>query len=160
MPQVGDIWEGYKATEFVVSIGEVRSPGVTKVTGLNEGAYDTIEQPDGGGFRINKISSTKVKYDTLVIERRVDGSPEDQRWQDWWRETYYLSDERSQGSRVRKSGQIIKFDRGVPVVAFIFQNGWIKSSKYSDLEAGSDGFFTQTIEIEHEGLERIPPPAA
>jgi phage tail-like protein len=157
MPQVGDIWEGYKATEFVIIIGESESPGVTRVTGLNEGMYDTVEQPDGGGTRIHKISSTKVKFDTLTIERRVDGSPEDQRWLDWWRQTFFLSENVSQGSRVRKSGRIVKRDNGVPVLAFMFFDGWIKSSKFSDLEAGSDGLLTQTIEIEHEGLERIPP---
>ncbi|HEX8573152.1 MAG TPA: phage tail protein [Allosphingosinicella sp.] len=156
MPQVGEIWEGFKATEFVVMIDGTESPGVTRVTGLNEGMYDTIEQPDGGGTHIHKISSTKVKFDTLVIERRVDGSPEDQRWLDWWREAFFLSENVSQGSRIRKSGQIVKRDNGVPVLAFMFFNGWIKSSKFSDLEAGSDGFLTQTIEIEHEGLERIP----
>jgi len=157
MPQVGEIWEGFKATEFVIMIDGTVSPGVTRVTGLNEGMYDTIEQPDGGGTHIHKISSTKVKFDTLVIERRVDGSPEDQRWLDWWRDTFFLSENVSQGSRIRKSGQIVKRDNGQPVLAFMFFNGWIKSSKFSDLEAGSDGFLTQTIEIEHEGLERIPP---
>ncbi len=157
MPQVGDIWEGFKSTEFVIMINGTVSPGITRVTGLNEGSYDTVEQPDGGATHIHKISSTKVKFDTLVIERRVDGSPEDQRWLDWWRETFFLSEGVSQGSRIRKSGQIIKRDNGVPVLAFMFFDGWIKSSKFSDLEAGSDGFLTQTIEIEHEGLERIPP---
>ena len=157
MPQVGEIWEGYKATEFVLIIGESESPGVTRITGLTEGMYDTVEQPDGGGTHIHKISSTKVKFDTLTVERRVDGSPEDQRWLDWWRETFFLSEGVSQGSRVRKSGRIEKRDNGVPVLAFMFFDGWIKSSKFSDLEAGSDGFLTQTIEIEHEGLERIPP---
>ena len=156
MPQVGEFWEGFKATEFVVMIDGTESPGVTRITGLNEGMYDTIEQPEGGSTHIHKISSTKVKFDTLVIERRVDGSPEDKRWQDWWRETFYLSESLSQGSRVRKSGQIIKKDNGVPVLAFMFFDGWVKSSKFSDLEAGSDSFLTQTIEIEHEGLERIP----
>lgn len=156
MPQVGEIWEGFKATEFIFVIDGTESPGVTRVTGLNEGMYDTIEQPDGGGTHIHKISSTKVKFDTLVVERRVDGSPEDQRWLDWWREAFHLSENVSQGSRVRKSGQIVKRDNGVPVLAFMFFDGWIKSSKFSDLEAGSDGFLTQTIEIEHEGLERIP----
>lgn len=156
MPQVGEFWEGFKATEFIVMIDGTESPGVTRITGLNEGMYDTIEQPEGGSTHIHKISSTKVKFDTLVIERRVDGSPEDKRWQDWWRETFFLSENLSQGSRVRKSGQIIKRDNGVPVLAFMFFDGWVKSSKFSDLEAGSDGFLTQTIEIEHEGLERIP----
>ena len=158
MPLVGVIWEGYKSTEFIIRIADVDSPGITRVTGLNEGMYDTIEQPNGGGTHIHKVSSTKVKFDTLTIERRVDGSPEDERWLTWWRETFFLSQNISQGSRIRRSGVIIKFDNGTPVLAFLFENGWIKSSKFSDLEAGSDSFMTQTIEIEHEGLERIPPP--
>ena len=63
------------------------SPGVTKVTGLNEGELDTVEQPDGGATHVHKISSAKVKFEPLVIERRVDGSPEDKRFHDWLRET-------------------------------------------------------------------------
>lgn len=155
MPQVGDIWEGYKSTEFVLMVDAVESPGVTRISGLSEGSYDTIEQPDGGSIHVHKISSTKVKYDTLTIERRMDGSPNDQLFLDWWRDTFNFADKVSQGSRVRKSFQIIKRDNGIPVLTFAVYHGWIKSSKFSDLEAGSDGFFTQTIEIEHEGLERI-----
>lgn len=160
MPDVGGLWEGYRSNEFILRIDEVDSPGVTRITGLSEGSYDTVEQPDGGSMRVHKLSSTKVKFETLVIERRVDGSPEDARWQEWWRQTFSLAENVSQGSRVRRSGKIIKFDSGVPVLAFTFDRGWIKSSKFSDLEAGSDGFLTQTIEIEHEGLERIEPPNA
>lgn len=157
MPQVGDVWEGYKSTEFVLVIDGVESPGVTRVTGLSEGEYDTVEQPDGGSTHVRKISSTKVKFESLTIERRVDGSPEDQRFLDWWRETFFLSDSVSQGSGVRKNGQIIKRHNGEDVLTLLFFDAWVKSSKFSDLEAGTDNFFTQTIVLEHEGLERIAP---
>lgn len=156
MPQVGDIWEGYKSTEFVLVVGAQESPGVTRISGLSEGSYDTIEQPDGGSTRVRKVSSTKIKYDTLTIERRMDGSPNDQVFLDWWQETFNFADQMSQGSRVRRNFQIVKRDNGETVMTFLVFDGWIKSSKFSDLEAGSDSFFMQTIEIEHEGLERIP----
>lgn len=156
MPLVGDIWEGYKSTEFVLVVAGVESPGVTKVAGLGEGEYDTIEQADGGSHHITKISSTKVKFEPLTIERRMDGSPEDQRFLAWWRETFHLSNNVSQGSKVRKSGQIVKRHNGEIVLTFTFKDAWIKSSKLSDLEAGTDNFLTQTIVLEHEGLERIP----
>ena len=157
MPLVGDFYEGYKSTEFVLIVDSVESPGVTRITGLSEGEYDTIEQPDGGSTHVHKISSTKVKFDSLTIERRVDGSPEDQRFLDWWRETFYLSDNISQGSAVRRNGQIVKRHNGVDVLTFLFFDAWVKSSKFSDLEAGTDNFFTQTIVLEHEGLERVAP---
>jgi phage tail-like protein len=155
MPQVGDIWEGYKATEYVLIVDTQESPGVTKIGGLSEGSYDTIEQPDGGSTHIHKVSSTKVKFETLTIERRMDGSPQDKMFQDWWKATFNLADRLSVGSRLRKNFRIEKRDNGATVLTFLITGGWIKSSKFSDLEAGSSNFFTQTIEIEHEGLERI-----
>lgn len=156
MPQVGDIWEGFKSSEFVMVVDAVESPGITRVTGLSEGSYDTIEQPDGGSHRVRKMSGAKLKWDTITVMRRMDGSPEDQRFLDWWRETFNYAENASQGSRYRKSFQIIKRDNGVDVMTFFVYDAWIKSSKFSDLEAGSDTLFTQTVEIEHEGLERVP----
>ncbi|MEO6218622.1 MAG: phage tail protein [Sphingomonas sp.] len=157
MPQVGEIWEGYKSTEFQLIVNGSPSPGFTRVAGLSEGTYDTIEQPDGGGTHVNKVSSTKIKYETLTLERRMDGSENDQLFKDWWIETFDFANKVSRGSRVRRNFQILKLDNGTPVLMFLVFGGWIKSSKFSDLEAGSDNFFTQTIEIEHEGLERVPP---
>ncbi|MGV6874236.1 phage tail protein [Pseudochelatococcus sp. B33] len=155
MPDVGGIIEGYKSTEYVLIVDAQESPGVTKISGLSEGSYDMIEQPDGGSTQIYKISSTKVKFETLVIERRMDGSQYDKMFHDWWKETFNFADKLGQGSRVRKNFRIEKRDNGVVVLTFLIKDGWIKSSKFSDLEAGSTNFFTQTIEIEHEGLERI-----
>lgn len=155
MPQVGDIWEGYKSTEYVLVVDTQESPGVTKIGGLSEGTYDTVEQPDGGSTHIHKVSSTKVKFETLTVERRMDGSPQDKVFQDWWKATFNFADRVSQGSRVRKNFRIEKRDNGATVLTFLITGGWIKSSKFSDLEAGSTNFFTQTVEIEHEGLERI-----
>ena len=37
MPQVGDIWESYRANEFVLIIDGTESPGVSKVSGLSRG---------------------------------------------------------------------------------------------------------------------------
>ena len=157
MPQVGEFWEGFKSTEYVLIVDAIESPGITRISGLSEGSYDTIEQPDGGGLHIHKVSSTKIKFDTLTIERRMVGGEPDQAYLDWWRETFNITDQVSQGSRFRKNFSIEKRDNGATVMTFLIKDGWIKSSKFSDLEAASDNFFTQTIEIEHEGLERIKP---
>jgi len=40
-------------------------------------------------------------------------------------------------------------------LTFAFYKAWIKSSKFTDLEAGSNNLFKQTIVLEHEGLERV-----
>jgi phage tail-like protein len=155
MPQVGDIWESYRANEFVLIIDGTESPGVSKVSGLSEGEIDTIEQPDGGTNHVYKIAAAKVKFEPLTIERYVDGSPEDARFRDWFRQVFNLNSSTQGGSTVRKNGMIEKRHNGQKVMTFTFQHAWIKSSKFTDLEAGSTALLKQTIVLEHEGLEHV-----
>jgi phage tail-like protein len=145
--------ESYRTHGFFVEIEGTRVP-VTKVTGLNEGMTDTIEQPDAGSNIVHKIASGVVKFDTLVIERNMDGSPFDQFFQDWFNEMFRLNGA-SGGSSVRRNGAIIKLENGNEVLRFAFYGAWVKSSKFADLEAGTTNLFKQTLEIEHEGLERV-----
>jgi phage tail-like protein len=154
MPRVGDIWESLQANEFVLIIDGTASPGVSKISGLSEGEVDTIEQPSGGTSHVFKIAGTKVKYEPLIIERYVDGSPEDQRFLDWVRLTFRPG-QPALGSTARKNGMIQKLHNGQVVLTFAFFNAWLKSSKFTDLEAGSTNTFKQTIVLEHEGLERV-----
>jgi phage tail-like protein len=155
MPKVGDFWESYRSNEFVLMIDGSVSPGVTKVSGLSEGELDTIEQPDGGSNHVYKVAATKVKFESLTIERYVDGSPEDKRFREWFNATFKLSAQQNGGSMVRKNGMIVKKHEGVEVMKFAFYQAWVKSSKFTDLEAGSTNMMKQTIVLEHEGLERV-----
>ena len=145
--------ESYRTHGFVVEIEGTRVP-VTKVTGLTEGMTDTIEQIDGGDSYVRKIASGIVKFDTLVIERNMDGSEFDRLFREWFSEMFQLNG-KSRGSSVRRNGAIIKLENGQEVLRFAFYEGWIKSSKLSDLESGSTNLFKQTVEIEHNGLERL-----
>jgi phage tail-like protein len=155
MPQVGDIWESYRANEFRLTIDGTPSPGISKVTGLSEGEIETIEQPVGSTQRVYKLAGSKVKYEPLTLERYVDGSPEDQRFQEWFAQVFSLAAETQGGSTVRKNGMVEKLHNGEPVITFAFIGAWVKSSKFTDLEAGSTALFKQTIVLEHEGLERV-----
>jgi phage tail-like protein len=155
MPRVGDFWESYRTNEFVLIIDGTESPGVTKITGLSEGEIDTIDQPDGGSNHIYKIAATTVKFEALTVERYVDGSPEDQRFREWFRNVFNLASRTQGGSAIRKNGMVEKRHNGETVMRFAFYNAWIKSSKFTDLEAGSNTPFKQTIVMEHEGLERV-----
>jgi len=145
--------ESYRTHGFLVEIEGTQCP-VTKVTGLNEGMTEAIEQPDAGSATIHKIASGVIKFDPLVIERNMDGSRFDGFFADWFGEMFALNGD-SQTSSVRRNGAIIKTENGQEVLRFAFYGAWVKSSKFSDLEAGSSGLFKQTLEIEHEGLERV-----
>jgi phage tail-like protein len=155
VPQVGDIYESLQANEFTLVVDGKPSPGVTKISGLSEGTLDTIEQPDGGSNRVLKIAAAKLKFESLTVERYVDLSPQDKVFQDWFKETFALTTDGKAGSAIRKNGTIEKRQNGKLVLAFAFYNAWVKSSKFTDLEAGSTNHFKQTIVLEHEGLERV-----
>ena len=146
--------ESWRTHGFRLEIEGIPSVPITKVTGLNEGMTETIEQADGGDNIVRKISSGIVKFDTLVIERNMDGSPNDQIFQDWFNEMFQLNGA-SGGSSVRRNGAVVKMENGQEVVRFAFFEGWVKKSSFSDLEAASANLFKQIIEIEHNGLERI-----
>lgn len=155
MPKVGDIWESYRANEFIVTIDGVESPGISKVAGLSEGEIETVEQPDGGSFHTYKIAGSKAKFESLTLERYCDGSPEDKKFKDWFQLSFKLNRTDQGGSTPRKNGIITKRHNGAAVLMFAFYGAWVKSSKFTDLEAGSANLFKQTIVLEHEGLERV-----
>lgn len=157
MPQVGNFWESYLSDQFELMVMGTKCPGVTKITGLSLGEYETIEQPHGGSSHIYKIASHVVKFEPLTIERYVDGSPEDGYFRDWFKETFNLNSTTQGGSSVRRNGLITKFHNGEPVVKFAFVNAWVKKASFTDLEAGSTSHFKQTIVLEHEGLELVFP---
>lgn len=154
MPKVGDFYESLRVNEFVFWVDGTASPGVTKISGLSEGEIDTIEQPDGGTNHVYKVAAAKIKFEPLTVERYVDGSPEDQRFRAWFQSTFKLDAVKNGGSSVRKNGMVQKLHNGQVVLTFSFRNAWVKSSKFTDLEAGSSNLMKQTIVLEHEGLQR------
>jgi len=145
--------EGYRTHGFALEIAGVRCP-VTKVGGLSEGTMDVISQSDGGSTFERKIGSGIVKFDNLTVERIVDGSPFDALFQEWFGEMFLLNGP-SGGSSVRRNGAVIKLENGLEVLRFLFFEGWVVSSKFTDLEAGSANLFKQTVEIAHSGLQRV-----
>jgi phage tail-like protein len=145
--------EGYRTHGFALEIAGVRCP-VTKVAGLGDGMMDVIAQSDGGSTFERKIGSGIVKFDNLTVERIVDGSPFDLTFQQWFSEMFQLNG-RATVSSVRRNGAVIKLENGVEVFRFLFFEGWVVSSKFTDLEAGSANLFKQTVEIAHSGLQRV-----
>ena len=146
--------EAYRAHGFFVEIEGTRCP-VTKVTGLNEGHTDVIEQSDGGAHIVRKISAGVVKFDNLTIERNMDGSEFDRFFHDWFSEMFQLNGPH-RGSSVRRNGAVGKLGvNGEELLRFVFYEGWVVTSKFADLESASNNLFKQTVEIAHNGLERI-----
>lgn len=148
--------EPYRANEFVVEIGTVESPSVSKVSGLSLGETETLEVPEGGTNVVHKISSGVVKFEPLTLERYVDGSQDDTEFKGFFDSMFKLSGG-GQGSTVRRDGAIVKKQFGNEVLRFSFYGAWVKSASFGELEAGSSDLLKQTIVLEHDGLELILP---
>lgn len=146
--------EAYRTDEFVVEIEGMESPGITKVSGLSEGEVEAIDQPDGGANITHKISSGIVKYDDLTLERNVDGSQADEDFKTWFEEMFKL-DGTGTGSQLRRNGSIVKKQNQVEVLRFAFEGAWIKSSKFTDLDAASSALMKQTIVLAVERMYRV-----
>lgn len=144
----------YRANEFVVEIGTVESPTVSKVSGLSMGETEAIEVPEGGTNIIHQVSTGVVKFQPLTIERYVDGSPDDDLFQTFFEDMFKLG-QGGQGSNARRDGSIVKKHFGQEVFRFAFYGAWVRSSSFSDLEAGSTDLLKQTVVLVHEGLEKV-----
>lgn len=148
--------EPYRANEFVVEIGTVESPTISKVSGLSLGETDTIEVAEGGTNVVHKVSSGVVKFQPLTLERYVDGSPDDALFKAFFEEMFRLN-QGGQGSIACRDGAIVKKHFGTEVMRLAFYGAWVKSASFADLEAGSNTLLKQTVVLEHDGLEWIIP---
>lgn len=144
----------FVANEFRLQIGTVDSPGITKVTGLSEGEVEVIEVPDGGSSMVRKIPTGVYKFPPLTLERYVDGTAADAEFRTWVQDAFDADTGDFRGV-VRRDGSISKYQNGVEVMRFVFKGAFIKSSTFSDLEAGSSTLFKQTVVLEHNGLKRV-----
>jgi len=147
--------EAFRTEEFVLEVEGISITGAIKVSGLSEGEVDAQEQHDGGANIVHKVSSGIIKYDDLTIERYMDGTQADADWKVWWEDMFKL-DGTGLGSApaLRRNGSIVKMQNGTEVLRFAFEGAWIKSSKFSDLDAASPGLMTQTIVLAVERLYR------
>lgn len=151
----------FRANEFIVEIAGVESPTVSMVSGLSLGETDTIEVVEGGTNVVHKVSSGVVKFQSLTIERYVDGSAEDTYFQSYFTDMFNYQGQpgtvtRGIGSNSRRNGSVVKKQFGQEVMRLNFYDGWIKSASFSDLQAGSSEVIKQTVVLEHDGLEWVP----
>ena len=83
----------------------------------------------------------------------MDGSQTDQDFKDWFDEMFKL-DGTGTGSQLRRNGSIVKKQFGKEVLRFAFEGAWIKSSKFTDLDAASSDLMKQTIVLAVERMYR------
>ena len=157
MPKVGDIWESYRANEFVLMIDGTREPGRQQGLGLSARArWTRSSSRTAAATTSTRSPAAKVKFEPLTIERYVDGSPEDKRFRDWFGQTFKLepTDARAARRAQERDDREAAQRRGGAEVRLLRTPGSSPRSSPTWRPARPH-LFKQTIVLEHEGLGAI-----
>ena len=115
---------------------------------------EAIEQHDGGSNITHKISSGVIKYGDLTLERNMDGTKADKDFKDWFTQMFRI-DGKGTGSQLRRNGSVVMKQFGTEILRFAFEGAWIKSSKFTDMDASTSGIMKQTIVLAIERMYRV-----
>jgi phage tail-like protein len=131
----------------VVNIEGRNLGGWSKVSGLDV-AFDIVEFREGGGP--TRYLPGRAKYTNIKLERAFTG---DTGLSDWF--TAF-----SQAPAERVRGTIVMYNAAHTEVArWNFENAWPQKLTGPVLNAGANDVPIESIELVHEGLTRVPPPA-
>jgi len=155
----------FGSPELGAVVGAVASAilgGFSECQGLNcEMELETYWE-GGENLHPHKLVKT-ARHPNLVFKSGVTFNPGI--W-DWWRQVMSGS-----GRQKRKNGLILLMDRGgpnltgmglpgldrIPVAAWSFSNGFPERLIGPNLNAKGNEIAIETLEISHEGLERLSP---
>lgn len=144
MPQTSrrDPLESYS---FLVEIDSLQAAGFSEVSGLDV-SIDVIEYREGSdGTSVRKLPGLR-KYANIVLKRGITQSRE---LYDWFRSG-------AEGRIDRRSIKISLLDRdGNIVVIWLVHEAWITRYEGPTMNALKNEIAIETIEIVHEGFERI-----
>lgn len=135
----------YKAFKFRVEIDGLTAASFSEVSGL--GSETTVVEYRAG---TDPGSSRKLpgltKHSNIVLKRGVTQDAE--LWQ--WRQRVI------DGNVDRRNGSIVlQDDSGQDQVRWNFRNGWPCKLYGPDLNAHASDVAIETLELAHEGLERV-----
>jgi phage tail-like protein len=141
----GDLPDPYVNYNFHVEIDGISRAAFQEVTGLDS-TIDVIEHREGGWNTTPHKFPGQTKHANLVLKHGMDA---DKELFDWHRAVV-------EGTTDRRNGAIILLDRRAQEVArWNFVRAW--PSKYTgpSLNAESNDVSVETVELVHEGLERV-----
>jgi phage tail-like protein len=130
---------------FLVEIDGITRAAFHDVSGFDS-TIDVIEHREGGENTTVRKLPGLTKYSNIVLKW---GITDDHELYDWHRDAVL-------GNVVRKNGSIIGLDRrGQEVLRWNFLNAWPCKYDAPDFAAEGNDIAIETMELAHEGLERV-----
>jgi phage tail-like protein len=135
----------YGNFNFLVEIDGITRAAFHDVTGFDS-AIDVIEHREGGENATTRKLPGLTKYSNITLKW---GMTDDRQLYEWHRDAV-------QGNVLRRNGSIVGLDRkGNEVVRWNFFNAWPSKYDAPDYNAEGSDVAIETLELAHEGLERV-----
>jgi phage tail-like protein len=130
---------------FLVEIDGIARGAFQSVSGFDS-TIDVIEHREGGENTTTRKLPGLTKFSNITLKW---GITDDRELYDWHREAVL-------GNVQRKNGSIVGLDRrGTEVVRWNFFNAWPSKYDAPDFNAEGNDVAVETLELAHEGLERV-----
>jgi phage tail-like protein len=130
---------------FLVEIDGIARGAFQGVSGFDS-TIDVVEHREGGENTTTRKLPGLTKYSNITLKW---GITDDRQLYDWHRDAVL-------GNVQRKNGSIVGLDRrGTEVVRWNFFNAWPSKYDAPDFNAEGNDVAIETLELAHEGLERV-----
>ena len=141
----GQRTDPYFSYNFLVEIDGITRASFQQVNGLDS-KIDITEYREGGENSTPRKLPGQTKYSNLTLRW---GITDDMELYDWHKEAI-------RGSFDRKNGSIVQLGRdGAEVARWNFVQAWPANYTGPDFSAEGSDIAIETLELAHEGLERV-----
>jgi phage tail-like protein len=147
MSETGRRVDPYGSYSFLIEIDGIARGAFMEASGF-ESAIDIIEYSEGGDNQTPRKLAARTKYANIVLKWGVTDDPELWIWHRQW--------VTGDPAAARRSGSIIQLDRrGDEKVRWNFYDAWPVKWTGPTFTAESTEASVETLEIAHEGIERV-----
>jgi phage tail-like protein len=130
---------------FLVEIDGISRGAFQSVSGFDS-SIDIVEHREGGENTTTRKLPGLTKYSNITLKW---GITDDRELYEWHRDAVL-------GNVQRKNGSIVGLDRrGTEVMRWNFFNAWPSKYDAPDFNAEGNDVAIETLELAHEGLERV-----
>jgi phage tail-like protein len=148
----------YRNFNFRIVMGGVEVAACRKMSGLT-GTVDVVKFRAGNNGASNEeLSPGRTHYEPLTLEAGLTTDPEFERWALQLIRHDQVRSQRVADPDFRREVEIIVYDIDgfEPVKKFVLHRAWVsKYTAMSELAAEANEVLIETIEIQHEGFDRL-----
>lgn len=142
----------YQKFNYLVEIDNFTKAGFKTVSGL-EKKVNVVEYRDGGDNNAKRKEPGWTEFSNITLTR---GMSQDKDLIGWANESMNLDGVKKTSIQIKRDLTITLNDaRQVPVRRWNVYDAFVVNYKFDDLDADSDDFVIETIELAHEGWEEV-----